>query len=177
MATIEFEGQQLNGLTLDAGEEQLLEKQLLGFMASHNSFMEDLLRDNFKAIKAGLQVAKASLSDATFKGMYAGDSELTMQLIRPGYVLRSTSSTETPANDWTVTLTSGNDYWIGFDTNNTTAVNIDKRLCLVPLAVAWTQGGTPTIEEIYVQLGNVSYPINVIRHGSTALPSTCIRSL
>jgi len=159
-----FENEEFNGMALEVAEEALLQKQLFGFIAPHSSFLEDLFRDNYANIVAGLQVAKSELSAAPFRGMYAGDSELSMQLIRPGYVLRSTSATETPANDWTFTFTAGNDYWIGFDTNNQTAINVDKRACIIPLAVAWTQGGLPTVEEIYVQLGGTTYPVNVIRH-------------
>ena len=165
MPTVIFENEELNGISLTAGEETLLQKQLYQFIAAHQSFLEDLFRDNYANIVAGLQVAKAELGAAPFRGMYAGDSELAMQLIRPGYVLRTTGATETPLNTWSVTLTVDNDYWIGFDTNNTTAINVDKRACLIPLAVAWTQGGLPTVEEVYVQLGGTSYPVNVIRHG------------
>lgn len=165
MPTVIFENEEFNGVALTPAEQALLDKQLFGFIASHNSFLEDLFRDNLPNIVAGLQVAKSELGAAPFRGMYAGDSELALQLIRPGYVLRSTAATETPANDWTFTFTSGNDYWIGFGTDNTTAINVDKRACIIPLAVSWTQGGLPTVEEVYVQLGGTSYPVNVIRHG------------
>ena len=165
MPKVIFENEEFNGTALEAGEEALLQKQLYGFIASHSSFLEDLFRDNYANIVAGLQVAKTELGAAPFRGMYAGDSELSMQLIRPGYVLRSTATTETPQNDWTFTFTSASDYWIGFSTNNTTAINIDKRACIIPLAVQWTQGGLPTVEEIYVQLGGTTYPVNVVRQG------------
>jgi hypothetical protein len=160
-----FENEEFNGTALEAGEEALLQKQLFGFIAPHASFLEDLFKDNYLNIVAGLQVAKTELGAAPFRGMYAGDSELSMQLIRPAYVLRTTGATETAANDWTFTFTAGNDYWIGFGTDNTTAINVDKRACVIPLAVAWTQGGLPTVEEIYVQLGGTTYPVNVIRQG------------
>ena len=165
MPTVIFENEEFNGIALTVSEETLLQKQLYQFIAAHESFLEDLFKDNYNNIVAGLQVAKSELGAAPFRGMYAGDSELAMQLIRSGYVRRTTGATETPDNDWTATFTSGNDYWIGFDTNNTTAINVDKRACIIPLAVAWTQGGLPTVEEIYVQLGGTTYPVNVIRHG------------
>ena len=165
MPTVIFENEEFNGTALTVSEEALLQKQLYQFIASHNSFLEDLFKDNYANIVAGLQVAKTELGSAPFRGMYAGDSELSMQLIRPAYVLRTTGATETAANDWTFTFTTGNDYWIGFGTDNTTAINVDKRACVIPLAVTWTQGGLPTVEEIYVQLGGTSYPVNVIRHG------------
>ena len=165
MPKVIFENEEFNGVDLENKEQALLQKQLYGFIAPHNSFLEDLFKDNYANIVAGLQVAKSELGAAPFRGMYAGDSELSMQLIRPAYVLRTTGATEAPANDWTFTFTSGNDYWIGFGTDNTTAINVDKRACVVPLAVAWTQGGSPTVEEIYVQLGGTTYPVNVVRHG------------
>ena len=168
MPKVIFENEEFNGTALEAGEEALLQKQLYGFIAPHNAFLEDLFKDNYANIVAGLQVAKTELGAAPFRGMYAGDSELSMQLVRPGYVLRSTATTETPQNDWTFTFTSASDYWIGFSTNNTTAINVDKRACIIPLAVAWTQGGLPTVEEIYVQLGGTTYPVNVVRHGWSA---------
>ena len=165
MAKVIFENEEFNGLDLAPEEETLLKKQLFGFIASHNSFLEDLFTDNYANIRAGLQVAKSELQAAPFKGMFAGDSELAMQLIRPAYVTRTTDATETAANTWSFTFSAGNDYWLGFGTDNTTAINVDKRACLIPLAVAWTQGGLPTVEEVYVQLGGTSYPVNVIRHG------------
>ena len=165
MAKVMFENEEFNGMDLAPEEEALLQKQLFGFISSHNSFLEDLFKDNYANIRAGLQVAKSELQAAPFKGMFAGDSELAMQLIRPAYVIRTTDATETADNTWSFTFTAGNDYWLGFGTNNTTAINVDKRACLVPLAVAWTQGGLPTIEEVYVQLGGTTYPVNVIRHG------------
>jgi hypothetical protein len=160
-----FENEEFNGVALDAREEELLQKQLFGFIASGNSFLKELFTDNLANIRAGLQVAKTELGGAPFRGMYAGDSELSMQIIRAAYVMRTTGATETATNDWTFTFTSGNDYWIGFGSDNDEAINVDKRACLVPLAVGWTQGGPPTVEEIYVQLGGTSYPVNPIRQG------------
>ena len=165
MSKVIFENEEFNGTELEPREEALLQKQLFGFIAAHNSFLEDLFKDNYANIVAGLQVAKTELGAAPFRGMYAGDSELAMQLIRPAYVRRTTDATETAANDWTFTFSAGNDYWLGFGTDNTTAINVDKRACVIPLAVAWTQGGVPTVEELYVQLGGVAYPVNVVRHG------------
>lgn len=165
MPKVIFENEEFNGVDLDPSEEAILQKQLYGFISSHNSFLEDLFKDNYNNIRAGLQVAKAELSAAPFRGMFAGDSELVMQLIRPAYVIRTTAATEAADNTWSFTFTSGNDYWIGFGSDNTTAINVDKRVCVIPLAVAWTQGGLPTVEEIYVQLGGTSYPVNVVRHG------------
>ena len=74
MAKVIFENEEFNGLDLAPEEETLLQKQLFGFIASHNSFLEDLFRDNYANIRAGLQVAKSELQAAPFKGMFAGDS-------------------------------------------------------------------------------------------------------
>ena len=165
MSRVTFENEEFNGVDLTPAEEALLQKQLFGFLAGHSSFLEDLFKDSYPYIRAGLEVAKTELGGAPFRGMFGGDSELVMQLIRPAYVIRTTGATETADNTWSFTFTAGNDYWIGFGTDNTTAINIDKRACVVPLAVAWTQGGSPTVEELYVQLGGTAYPVNVVRHG------------
>jgi hypothetical protein len=191
VSSIFLETEEYTGEALDKREEFLLARQLftyiypidlpgLAMMSDYNqfnvetfrsqlsackpdSFHAKLFADNYQNVRAALQVAKAELGGAPFKGLFAGDSEIGMQVIRPGHILRSTSSTETPVNDWTVTLAAASDYWIGYDTNNTTAINIDKRLCVLPLAVSFTQGGNPQVEELYVQLGGTSYPVQVIR--------------
>ena len=165
MVAIKVDADVFNGVNLGPGEEQLLRQQLFTYVAPRGSFLHNLFTDNFELIKAGLQVAKAEFNEQPFRGMYAWDSEIGMQLIRPGYVLRTTGGTEAVQNDWTFTFTSGNDYWIGFSTNNQTAINIDKRILVIPMAIGWTQGGNPSVEEIYVQLGGTTYPVNVIRHG------------
>lgn len=164
---VEWEGEVYTRELLDADEERLLRTQLFGYLAANNSFLMELFRDMYPVIKYGAEVAKNDLK-AVFRGLFAGDSEIGMSMIRPNHVLRTTGATETNTNDWTVTLTADDDYWIGFGTNNTTAINIDKRLCVVPLGVWFTQGGNPTVEELYIQVGAVTYPVQVIRHAWVA---------
>lgn len=160
---------------VSAIEKGLLHKQLFKYIAANNAFLADLFEDNFDNILAALGVAKHELK-APFAGMGAGDSEIALQMIRPHHVVRSTSATETAVNDWTVTFTADGDYWIGFDTNNTTAINVDRRVLLLTLAVWWTQGWGPITEELLIQLGNTTYPVQIIRHGWVGDNKTGVRA-
>lgn len=159
-----WENEKLVGESLTTDEEKILEHQIKNFLASPGSFMAWLLNNNFDRIKGTLQVAKAKL-EAPFVGMSAGDNEIGLQLIRAPYIVRTTATTEAGTNDWTFTFTDNGDYWLGYSTNNTTALNIDKRLCLLWLGVAWTQGSAPIVEELLIQVGSTIYPVQNIRQG------------
>lgn len=172
---VEFENERFNGIQADSTEVALLKKQIFQFIASESDFLHDLYTDNMQAILGALNVAKAELG-GPFTGMFAGDAEIGVQQIRPGYVKRTTGTTEAVQNTWTSTLTVDGDYWLGYSTNNTTALNIDKRLLVLPLAVWWTQAGSPITEEIYVQVGGTTYPVNVVRHGWLADNKSQIRA-
>ena len=172
---VEFENERFNGIQADVSEAALLKKQIFQFIASDNDFLRDLFADNLPAILGALNVAKAELG-GPFTGMFAGDAEIGVQLIRPGYVKRTTATTEAVSNDWTFTFTTAGDYWLGYSTNNTTALNIDKRALILPMAVWWTQAGAPLTEEIYVQVGGTTYPVNVVRHGWLADNKSQIRA-
>lgn len=162
MATIQFENEQYIGTPLKSTEEELLERQLATMLTAKGSFLEELLKENPHAIRGAAQVAKNKL-EANFAGMSAGDGEVGISKIRPGHILRSTGTTETPANDWRFTFTADGDYYVGYSTNNTTAVNIDKECLLLILGVMFTQGGQPVVEELRVQIGGTTYPVMVIR--------------
>lgn len=160
---IKFEGEVFTGLPASGLELAALDKSLK-YIAYGNDFLTNLFRDEYDVLKGALQVAKAELGGQEFTGLFASDAEIGIQMIRPSHVLRTTGTTETVSNTWSATFTVDADYWIGFSTNNTTAINVDKRACVVPMGVWFTQGGNPTVEEIYVQLGGTTYPVNVIRH-------------
>lgn len=161
---LRFEGTEYEVASLDPAEMAILKKHVMKYMSGESSLLTRLFEDNWDAIVAAAGVAKSELK-RVFNGMYASDNEIGVQLIRPTHILRSTAATEAAVNDWTVTLTADGDYWIGFDTNNTTAINIDKRIgAILWLGVVFTQGGNPTVEELLPQLDGVNYPVQVIRH-------------
>lgn len=160
---VRFEGEVYTGLPASSKEIGALDKAL-GYIAYGNDFLANLFRDERHLLIAALQVAKAELGGQEFTGLFASDAEIGIQLIRPGHVLRTTGTTETVTNSWSFSFTVAGDYWIGFGANNTTAINVDKRACIVPMGIWFTQGGNPTVEELYVQLGGTTYPVNVIRH-------------
>ena len=162
MGRVIFENEGYNGADLVPEELALLQKQVDTMLTARGSFYEELLKENFQKIVGALMVAKEYFK-APFTGMSAGDGEIGLQKIRSGHLLRTTGTTETPNNDWSVAFTSGNDYWMGYSTNNTTAANMDKEACVLILGLMFTQGGQPNVEELYWQVGGTTYPVEVIR--------------
>lgn len=161
---LSFEGTEYEGDRLTQDEENLLSRHVREYIVGQNAWLGTLIESNWAAIQHAAYVAKAEL-DRPFRGLYAGDNEMGVQLIRPGHLLRTTATTETPQNDWTFTLTADADYWIGYSTNNQTAINIDKRIgALIWLGVDFSQGASPTVEELLPQVDGVNYPVQVIRH-------------
>ena len=162
MSKVVFSTKEYVGKDLTGEEEALLERHVKGFIGGESNYLRSLLNFNWQSIIGALQVAKEQFKQP-FRGILATDSEIGVQLIRPGHVMRTTDTTETPANDWTFTFTADGDYWVGFGTNNTTAANIDKELLLLLLGVQFTQGNQPTVEELYIQIGETVYAPYVIR--------------
>ena len=162
MSEIVFGGQKYTGKELNAEESAKLSRDVFDLLAYGNSFLNDLFRANAANIVGAAQVAKSKL-DAPFAGIMAGDNEICVQLIRPGHLMRTTDTTETPANDWTFTVTADGDYLVGYSTNNTTAAHVDKDNVLLILGVQFTQGANPIIEELLIQIGQTTYPVFVIR--------------
>lgn len=176
MATtkVEFENETFVGRELLETEKQILTDQTANMMAAPDSFCSWLLENNFPKVQGALEVAKERF-DAPFTGISAGDSEIGIQKIRPGHILRidnaptGTPSTETPSNSWKssavspTAFTAGLDYWIGWGAGNTTAVNIDRELCILPLAIGFTQGVAPVVEELVIKVGGTEYPVQVAR--------------
>lgn len=163
-STVVFENETYNGETLTDDEQNLLKNQLYSILGAESTILSSLFRENERKVIGAAEVAKEKL-DAPFTGLSAGDSEFGMQLIRPGHVLRTTGSTETCETTWIRTLTADDDYWIGYGTNNTTAVNIDKRLLVLVLGVTFTSGNAPVSEELYLTVGSTTYPVMVLRNG------------
>ena len=167
MARVIFENEGYNADPLTVDEQQVLQEQIAAYFAAPGSFYAWLLQTNFQKIVGALGVAKAYFK-APFTGMSAGDGEIGMQKIRSGHFRRTTATTEAADNDWSFAFTAGNDYWVGFSTNNTTAANIDKEACVLILGVMFTQTGVPVVEELYPQIGGVTYPVEVLRDAWTA---------
>lgn len=160
---VAFENESWYGEELDANEQAILLNQLYNVIGADQSALTALFRDNEAKILAAAAVAKLQ-NQANFTGMSASDRELGFQLTRPFHVLRTTGATETPVNDWSLAFTAAaSNSWIGYSTSNNTAINIDKRLVILPLAVTFTSGLQPTVEELYFQLNATTYPVNVIR--------------
>jgi len=162
VSKVVFSTKEYVGKDLTGEEEALLERHVKGFIGGESNYLRSLLNFNWQSIIGALQVAKEQFKQP-FRGILATDSEIGVQLIRPGHVMRTTDTTETPANDWTFSFTADEDYWVGFGTNNTTAANIDKELLLLLLGVQFTQGNQPTVEELYIQIGETVYAPYVIR--------------
>ena len=155
--------QELTSVEMEILQRQVISRQ--GEVGYGNGFLQDLFQDNQNLIVDACKAAKHAFSGAAFKGLFAGDSQFGVSPILPNHVLRTTGATETNTNDWTRTFTADGDYWIGRDTDNTTAINIDKRLLVLVLGVAWSQPNAPTVEKIQFQIGNNIYPYQSVRHG------------
>ena len=163
MATrVNFETESYEGEALNAGELNLLREQLM-MLAGSSALLRVLFQENQKRIEGAAEVAK-NLLGAPFRGLSSADSEFGFQLIRPQHVRRTTAATEATAETWNFTFTANADYWLGFGTDNTTALNIDKRALVVPLGVAFTNGGQPLVEELLLQVGATTFPVVVLRH-------------
>ena len=159
---VAFENESWAGDELDVKEKTILLNQLYNVIGADSGALQSIFRDNEAKILSAAAVAKLQ-NNANFTGMSASDRELGFQMIRPFHVLRSTAGTETPTNTWARTFTVDGDYWIGQGTDNTTAINIDKRLVVLPLAIAFTGGLQPTVEELLFQLNSTTYPVSVVR--------------
>lgn len=160
--TVYFAGKGYTGLELTDNEQALLQHHLFDFMSYGNSFLQDLFRTNLGSILAAAAVAKEKFQ-AEFAGLLASDNQIGVQLIRPGHIKRTADTTETCTNTWVTTFTAGDDYWIGYSTLNTTAINLDKEALVLPMGVMFTGGASPLVEEILVAVGETTYPSIVIR--------------
>lgn len=126
-------------------------------------------RHRMMAILTALRIAKASIGSGgmVFKGIKAGPSELGWAWIRPGDIMRTTATTQTPSNVWdfsfTVTGTStAKKAWVGYGTSNANAVTIDKN-CLIVVLGLIGYDPFPAVDEIQVKHGNTEYNHEVVK--------------
>lgn len=179
---VAFAGREMDGETLEDLEKELLLKTVYSYIAGGNQFLLDTFKMNEEAIIGTAMVAKDKF-DAPIKGMLGSDSEVAIQKLRPGHLLRDTTAAETPVNTWdsesiaTGAFASGNDYWIGFGTSNTTAVNVSQYLVLLMFGISFTQGASPVVEEVLLKIGNTEYPVIVLRHSWQADNPNRIRTV
>lgn len=162
MPAVVFENESYVGKSLSPGEEAILARQIPTFLVAPGSFYEWLLRSNWDKVRGAAMIAKDRLG-ALITGISAADSEIGFQKIRSGHIRRTTGTTETADNNWSQDFTAGNDYYVGYSTNLTTAVNIDKDALVLVLGAMFTQGQQPVVEELYPQIGGTIYPVVVLR--------------
>lgn len=170
-ADIEYAGKDLTD-----DENAILDRHVKGYLCGENTFLRSLVNFSWASVQGALMVAKEKF-DAPFKGLLAGDGEIGVQITRPGHVLRTTDSTETCSNSWAVTLTTSTDYWIGYSTDNTTAMHVDKDLLMLWLGIEFTSGVEPKVEEVFLQVGNKIYPVIVVRRAWQADNPNQIRAV
>lgn len=182
MATVNFLGKQLTGIDLTPGEKAILDRDVFELLAAGNSFLKETLELNRQNIYATVAVAKNKL-DAPFGGILAPDNEVGVQLLRPGHILRDTTTAETPINTWdsnsieSGAFAAGNDYYIGSGSTNSTAAVVSQYLTLLLIGAAFTQGAAPVVQELYIQVGETTYPIIVLRHAWMADNQNQIRAV
>jgi len=158
-----FAGRQVQMETLDTDENNIVVSTVRDYIVGGCDELSKLFNLNMEAILLAAGVAKDKLAQA-IRGQIAGDNEIGLTHIRPGHVLRTTSTTETPVNTWSIGFTAGNQYWIGMGSTYATAMNISQYLVVLAFGLMFTQGATPTIEEVFPQVGNTLYPGIVVRN-------------
>lgn len=156
-------GGELEGVPLTAADRDILERDLYrGILGDQSVVIRRLFETQREVIAAALAIAKNKMQ-ASFAGAFASDTQIAVQLIRAPYLRRTTGATETPTTGWNFTFASGADDWIGFGSNNATAINVDKRLCMALLGLQFTGNAQPVVEEIEPTRGGISFPAQVIR--------------
>lgn len=176
MVQVVWAGNSYNGEELSPAEASVLERDVFKNIAGGSSFLRSLFEDNREGIVGAAKIAKAYFK-SPFAGMAASDGQFGVQQIRPGHIKRTTAATEAASNTWNFTFTSGAGAdWLGYSSNNRTALNIDKELLMLVLGVAFSQGGAPLVEEIRWQVGDRTYPETVIRNAWLADTPSQIRA-
>lgn len=161
--TLTFAGKEIQYETLDADEQNIVRQTVLNYIVGGCDEMTKLFNLNMDSILLAAGVAKDKVGQAV-RGQIAGDNEIGISLIRPGHVLRTTSTTETPTNSWSFSFSSGNQNWIGYGSSRATAMDVSQYLTLLAFGVMFTQGANPDIEEIFPQVGATLYPGIVVRN-------------
>jgi len=184
MAKVTFAGKEYTGTELTDAERDLLFKHVFNYLAAGNDFLRGTFDLNKESIESAVMVAKSKL-EAPFNGILAGDSQIGVQLIRPGHIMRGTGATETPLNTWDSfgitsgggAFVSGSDNWIGYGADNATAVNIDKEALLTPMGIMFSQGQAPVVSEVRFQIGETTYPVTGLRNAFVADTPNRIRAV
>lgn len=126
------------------------------FLTKYNP-LNDLYAKNLPAVKAAAQVAKAKLGNIMFGGGRADSTELTMDFIRPGHIMRTTSTTETAENTWDFTYTAGSDQFLGYGTGYATSSKVDQDALIV--IFGWANESIDNeINAIQLTVGNNDRP-------------------
>lgn len=160
-------GKEYVGEALTGEEKKLLLHHVYDYLARGNPFLLETFKLNEEAIIGAAQVAKEKF-DAAFNGTLAEDSQVGVQLIRPGHILRTTATMETASNTWSFSFAAGPDYWIGYGADNRLPVNIDRELLILMMGIDFGQNSTPVAEELLIHVGETTYPIIVIRQAWAA---------
>jgi hypothetical protein len=133
---IELDGISNRAAAFTVDEARLWDLQFNRLFASGNDPVSALYRSYQGHLFAAARIAKSALNEPVFAGVEGGASQMVMQELQAWHLLRTTASTETPATGWAFSLTTGSDYWIGYDTNNLVAANVDKDICPVVIGIA-----------------------------------------
>lgn len=179
---VAFAGTEVDGETLDGSERALLLKTTYDYIAGGNDWLLETFRLNEEGIAAAAMVAKDRF-DAPIKGQLASGSEVGVQKLRPGHIMRDTTTAETPINTWdsesiqSGAFASGNDNWIGTGSANGTAIKISQYLVLVLFGITFTQGNSPVVEEVLFNVGGKEYPVVVFRQAWQADNKNRIRAI
>jgi hypothetical protein len=159
---------ELAALTDD--EMKVFDAQLKSQLGTSRSNIGLLVQDRTWAILTGMRIAKKRINGTpVFKGIRAGPSELGWCYTRAGHVCRTVAAADTCRNIWdfafTVTGTATAKLgWIGKNTAWADPITMDKNGLIVVLGVVpFTP--RPTIQEIQVTQGVVTYNPEVIDYG------------
>lgn len=160
-------GGDLLGDTVTLDDKKILQRDLYeGILGKTSAFLRNLFEEHRVEIESTLAILKKA-TGSRFAGAFASDNEIAVQLIRAPYLMRTTGATETPTATWSFAFASGADNFIGYATDNATAINIDKRLALCILGVQFTGNVGSVVDEVLWTHGNVNFPSQVIRHAWT----------
>ncbi|HIE41398.1 MAG TPA: hypothetical protein EYP80_01915 [Candidatus Aenigmarchaeota archaeon] len=119
------------------------------------SSVSAILRQKAAHILAGGMIAKKKIGGGlTFGGYYANVGTLGWRHIKPIDVLRTTSTTETPYDSWSMSYSAGNSNYIGYGTNRATTINIDKNICVVPVGIGNKTVHNQVVEQMKFKVGD-----------------------
>lgn len=138
-------------------------------------------------VRMSIMVAKRMVG-GTFKGIDGRGTEVVFGPIRPWHILRSAATAaETCSIAWGAisgtgggaiaawatgnTLSGGaSDYWIGYSTNNTTPINIDKRLLMLVMGYS-SIGPDHVVESVQLTVDSTTYQPTTIDIPLSLAPS------